>query len=211
MARGAFAEESAKQRVKKAVESVEAQSSAEVVVAVRDHSGSYRHADLAGGALLSYAVLLYTLFSPQVFGLPIIALLVPASFALGALGVRSWPRLRLALAGRSQVQQAVASAARSTFVELAVASTRDRTGILIYVSLLERRVRVVADRGVKEAAPGASWKSAVGRMEGVLAQYEDDAEALDALVRSVSALGPVLSDDLPRRPDDTNELEDLAW
>jgi putative membrane protein len=117
----------------------------------------------------------------------------------------------LAVAGRRDVEEAVSTAARSAFVELAVSHTRDRSGVLVYVSLLERRIRVIADVGVKTSMPLAEWKSAAAALEGILQQHDDDAAALEALAEAVESLGPTLAPHLPRRPDDTNELEDVAW
>ena len=39
------------------------------------------------------------------------------------------------------------------FMESGVSNTRDRTGILIFISILERRVELLADRGIAEKIP----------------------------------------------------------
>ena len=55
-----------------AVKDVERRSTAEVVVAFRGRSGTYRDADLIAGSLLALFTLWFQLFSPWEFNLPVI-------------------------------------------------------------------------------------------------------------------------------------------
>jgi putative membrane protein len=206
VARGAFADDETKIRVRRAVEAVEARSAAEIVVAVRPSAGSYLAADLIAGSVLAYAVLLFTLYAPPVFALHWIALMMPAAFVTGILLARVVPSLRLALAG-SAVERSLRETARVLFVDLGVSATRDRTGILVLVAQLERRCVVLADYGVRNAVPEDVWKSVVDRIERSL----ENEIAADGFVGAIEAAAEVLGKHLPRRDGDVNELEDLAW
>jgi putative membrane protein len=187
----------------KAVQGVEAQTCAEVVVAVRRRSGSYRDANVLIGSLCATATLAFALFSPWPFSLRWIFLdpvLVGVATALGAgyaPALQRWVTL-----GRER-RRRVEVHARSMFVERGIDATTGRTGILVYVSILERDACVVADTGVTSRVPAAEWRDAVGEIERAARQSK-----AAAVVQAISKLGPVLARHLPRAHDDVNELAD---
>ncbi|MCA9656157.1 MAG: hypothetical protein KC501_40005 [Myxococcales bacterium] len=210
MARPPFSRDEAKQRLRKAVEAVESRSCAEVVISVRPWSTSWAGIDAAVGAGLAYLVLLYMLFAEQIFGLLWIALIVPVGFGVGAFTSRSLPGLRMALAGARRARAAAEQGARARFVELGVMGTRERSGVLVYVSLTERQCVVVADVGVLARVPEGEWSKAVASVEGSVASHGVGEPGLSALCQAVEALGDVLEGPMPRGEDDVNELEDVA-
>lgn len=199
-----FLQPEAQRAAREAVRSIEARSSAEVKVVVRQRSGDYRAADLLAGAGLSFAVLCVLLFHPRPFAVATMPLDVLVCFALGALLSSRGTRMRRALTPSWRRREQVRVAARSLFVELDVSRTRARTGVLVYVSLLERAVEVVADRGVDVKSLGAEWDARVADLEAALTPRPDAARFRDAL----AALGPVLARVAPPRDDDDNELPD---
>ncbi|MCX4240598.1 hypothetical protein [Paraliomyxa miuraensis] len=210
MGRSPFVRDEAKQRLREAVQSVEARSSAEIVVAVQPWSASWSAVDGSFGAALAYVTLLYTLFAPEEFGLTWIALMVPAAFVVGLVLCRALPGLRMRLAGRGRVRRAVEQGARARFVELGVSATRERSGVLVYVSIAERVCVVVPDVGVVARVPKDAWAKAAARVQDAVAMHGVSEAGLAALCEAVQALAEVLEPPMPRREDDTNELEDVA-
>ncbi len=210
MARPLLSQQPAKTALGEAVEAVEARSSAEVVIAVRPWSASWLGPDVICGAAVAYLALLFTLFAPPVFGLLWIALIVVVSFFVGVYLSRMIPALRMKLAGSTTVHDAVQRAARSTFVELSVTATRERSGILVYVSLAERRCVVVPDIGVVTRVPKTEWNRAAAKVEDAINVGGIDQAALTALCSAVVALGDVLEEPMPRAEDDIDELENVA-
>lgn len=205
-----FSRDDAKRRLKAAVEAVESRSCAEVVISVRPWSVSWLGVDAMVGAGFAYLVLLYMLFAPQVFGLLWMAIIVPVGFVAGVLLSRGVPGLRMALARPARARAAAEQGARARFVELGVWATRERSGILVYVSLAERQCVVVPDVGVRARVPEDAWAAAVARIEGAVTTRGVGDEALTALCEAVQALGDVLEEPMPRAEDDVNELEDVA-
>jgi putative membrane protein len=198
-----FLDEGTKAELLAAVRAVEARSAAEVVVAVRERSGSYLQADLIAGIVAANLVLFYQLFSPWEFSLPMIQVAPTAIGVLVGLATSITPRARRALTPPRTREAIVGTAARATFVEKGVAGTRDRTGILVYVAVLERTAEVVADIGVTRAVPADRWAAAAARVK----EAARDGDAL-AVAAAVVALGEVLGPALPRTTDDVNELAD---
>lgn len=197
-----FLDDAAKKALTDAVHFVEAQCSAELVIAVRARSGSYLHADLIAGILAALTSLIALLFSPWPFELiwfvidPLVVGLL-ASFAVSRL-----PALRRELTFRRVRRRNVETAARATFVEKRVHGTTGRTGILLYISLLEREAAVIHDLGGDTLATTEGWRHAIDEIEeGV--RRGDDGAAIAAWVRE---LGDVLAPALVRSADDVDEL-----
>jgi len=194
----------AQERVAAVVAEIEAKSSAELVVRLRERSGHYRHTDYLVGLAFGMASLVVFLFYPARFPLrpyPIVFALV---FGAGALLSGWFPALQRALTSRALLLENVRTAARAAFVDDGVSRTRGRTGILVYVSVFERRVELVHDVGVDEGALGEAYAAARRALEGVLAESLEVGGFEAALRR----LGPPLAAALPRAEDDVNELED---
>jgi putative membrane protein len=197
-----FLTDETKKALTGAVQAVEASSSAELVISVRPSSGYHLHADLLAGLAAAFAALAVLLYSPWTFGLAwfIVDPLVAA--ALGALVSSRSPALRRLLTPPSVRRRQVETAARAMFVEKRIHRTTGRTGILLYVSLLERDAAVVVDLGVETAAATAGWREAVAGIETAVRRGEDGA----AVARRVEALAAVLSPVLVRSVEDVDEL-----
>jgi putative membrane protein len=200
----AFFTPDARARVTSAIKEIETGTSAEVVVAVRNAAGTYRDVDYLVGFAASLGVLAVLLFHPYPFAVEGMPLGVIAGFIAGtALSANGGP-LRRALVRPARREKACRDAGRAAFFELGIGRTRDRNGILVMVSLFERRVAVVADVGVDPAALGPSWKERVATLEGSLG----GAASVERFLTALSALGPPLAAAMPRRADDVNELPD---
>jgi putative membrane protein len=121
-----------------------------------------------------------------------------------ALAVSAVPGLERALATRARRREAVERAARASFVERGVGLTRERTGVLVYFSRLEREVVVVADKGVTDLVAPEAWREACAALERVAVEGGGTA----ALASALRCFGALLAKSLPRRADDVNELAD---
>jgi putative membrane protein len=99
-------------------------------------------------------------------------------------------------------QQAVHDKVRQLFLELGVTETRDRSGVLIYLSELERRVEILGDRGIHEQLGTDAWNQLVLELTAAIR----GGNAYSGLTRIVERLGAELSAKFPIRPDDVNEL-----
>ncbi len=90
------------------------------------------------------------------------------------------------------------------FMESGVYDTQDRTGILIFISFLERRVELLADKGISEKIPEEKWNKIVAHIiKGV-----KENSLVKNLTESISECGELLAEHFPIEPDDKNELKD---
>lgn len=198
----AFLSDAAKQALTDAVHFVESRCSAELVVAVRARSGSYLHADLVAGLLAALAVLVALLFSPWPFELIWFVIDPLVIGLLTGLAVSRLPAVRRALTFRRVRRRNAETAARATFVEKRIHGTTGRTGILLYISLLEREAAVIHDLGVDTLATTEGWKRVVEEIEERVRRGESGT-TIAAWVRE---LGDVLAPALVRSADDVDEL-----
>lgn len=196
----AFFADAARERVTEAVADAETRTAAEFVVVVRHASSRWREVDMAAGALVAFSVLLLLLFHPREIPVEAMPLDVLIAFAAGAVLTSSVGTVKRALLPRKSLRERVGTAARAAFVEQGIARTEKRTGVLVYVSMLERAVELVVDVRVDAKL----LESQAAALTASIARGAD----LDAFLAALRALGPALSASLPHGEHDVNELPD---
>ena len=186
-----------------AVREIEARTNAEIVVAVRGRSGTYRHADYLFGAIVAFAGLLFVLFSPFVFHTFWIPFDVIALFVAGASVSSRGDWIRRILTSKTFRAKAARTGAAAMFYEAGIANTSAENGLLIYLSLLERRMEVIADRGILKAVPPLKWNHAVFELKRIASDPNPD-----KLIKAMCELGALLAEHLPAVGENPNELAD---
>jgi putative membrane protein len=197
----AFLTDQDRRRIAEAIAAAERRTSGELVTVVAEAADDYRSLPLlwpALAALLLPAVLLtvlpgigaWTLYAAQA-----------GSFVVLAL-IAHLPPVRIALVPGAVKRRRAARLAREQFFEQGLHLTRGRTGVLIFVSVAEHYVEIIADQGIDALVPSGTWDAAVadfvarvraGRIgEGFLA--------------AIAAVGDRLAEHFPRAADDVDEL-----
>lgn len=193
-----------KESIRRAVAKAEAGSSGEIVAMVVDQSDRYLEAERLGALLMAAlcaVVVVLALDHITIWTyIPVTGLLYFPLFLL----FRRFPRLKLSFVGSVRQGEAVYGRAVASFYEKGVYRTRHRTGILIFISLLERKVWILGDTGINEKIPAASWQELAGELAAGLREGRGGA----ALERVIAACGDELSRHFPRRDGDVNELSD---
>jgi putative membrane protein len=90
------------------------------------------------------------------------------------------------------------------FAESGVYATKDRTGILLFISLMEREVRIVADKGISEKIEQSEWD----KIASSLAEGIRDGKTCAAIVSTIDRCGTLLSEHFPAKKENPNELPD---
>lgn len=191
-------------RLAECVREIERETDAELVIVVRARSGSYRHVDYMCGAVLAYAGLLFLLFAPWTFTHYWVAIDTALLFALGFYVSSRSEALRRLLTSKKARADAVRAGAAAMFYEAGIANTAGEMGVLIYLSLLERRLELIADRGVLKAAPPLEWNERLFELHK--AGHKPD---LPNLLKALSDLGALLKSCLPPTGTNPNELSDM--
>ncbi|MHC4939403.1 MAG: TPM domain-containing protein [Planctomycetota bacterium] len=103
------------------------------------------------------------------------------------------PKLRLLLLPRGGVARAVSRAAVGAFWKFRVRRTRGGTGILLYISLLERRVVVLGDDAIAGRIDQPEWN----RVRDVMLRHLGDGDPTKALLEGIALAGELLAELLP--------------
>ncbi len=104
-----------------------------------------------------------------------------------------FPHLKLAFLHRKRVEEAVRERAVYAFFQKGVHKTDEQTGILIFISLLERKVWVLADKGIH----GKIADDFLRTLAGELAAGIREDRAFDALCGVVRKCGAELARHFP--------------
>ncbi|HTP63474.1 MAG TPA: TPM domain-containing protein [Burkholderiales bacterium] len=104
------------------------------------------------------------------------------------------------LAGRSARERAL-----EQFARLRVWDTVDKAGVLVYLLLADRRVEIVADRGIHEVVGDTAWETICGVMQQEFAAGRYEAGVLSGL----ASISDLLARHFPANPGvNPNELQD---
>jgi putative membrane protein len=185
------------------VKKLESNTDAELILIVRARSTSYRHADYLFGAMLAFVGLLFLLFSPFDFHEYWVVIDVALLFIIGSVVSRYSNWLRRLLTSEKFRSEAVRKSAAAMFYEAGVANTNAELGLIVYLSILERRLEVIADRGVLIGVNALEWNQIVAELHQSGRKPEPQ-----SLLEELEKLGCLLAKHLPATGENPNELPD---
>ena len=193
------------------VRDAETRTRGEIVVMVVPRSYHYPMADLLGATALSFpaAVALTPtlggLFWAGLFNLWVfLAALIPLFLVFREVVKRIHTLKRYFIRGK-EMEEEVREAAYIQFFRKGLHRTREETGVLIYISVFERRVWILGDRGINAAIPEAHWNGVIA----TIVQAIKDRRPAKGICQAVGEVSRILQDKFPIRSDDQNELQNL--
>jgi putative membrane protein len=213
-------------RLHKAIAEAERLSDGEVFCVLAEQSGAYREVPLAWAAtvaLLAPPLALLAGVRPfavvallqngwtiaqdsaahaAVMTTLIIYAAVQAVLFVAVMALASWAPVRRALTPGSMKRRQVHMKALAQFAHRLHAS-KAVTGILIYASLAERRVEVVADEQIHAKVPAGEWDRAVKAAVGPIGK----GHVADGLIAAIGLCGAALARHFPRQAG-TDHAED---
>ena len=206
------------ERISAAVKEAEKNTGGEIVTAIIGESDDYAGRELVfaiGTASLAFIIAAFNAASleswlEQSFWFKAPSLL-PLSLGAMALAVGAVfyilaqiPFIDRIVVGKKSMTRAVRNRAMRHFTESAAYDTVDRTGVLLFISVLERRVELLADRGINAVVAPDTWD----RIVSALVRGIKDGKTAESIETAVREIGTVLAEHVPPRPDDENELSD---
>ena len=134
-------------------------------------------------------------------------LVLQAALFVAALLVVSIRPIRLALTPKGMKRDQVRRRAEAQFLAKNLHTTRERTGVLIYVSFAERMAELIADEGIHARVEAGTWDSAMAALTSGLKR----GEAAAGFASAVRQCADVLASNFPvRTGDNPNELSDAV-
>ncbi len=197
-------------RIEAAVQAAEQLTSAEIVPMVVGRSGLYREAHHRAGLLVA-ALMLIALLTIDSAWLPWGWHAANAVWLLGAAvaayaggsWIGKWPPVLRLFTSHERMRHKVQLRAERAFAQYGLARTRERTGLLLMVSRLERQVYLLADHTLRDRIPAEQWQ----RVAGVMAERLKAGDLAGGFCGGIEASGQLLARACPsHRGDNPNEL-----
>lgn len=190
------------ERISSAITEAERKTSGEIVAVVADQSSRYQHIPFMWAALLALLVpwplIHFTWMKVQWIFL--IQLLV----FLTILAVTWHPKARMSLVPKSARSANTRRRASEQFLAQNLHTTAGRTGVLIFVSVAEQRVEIIADKGIDERVPSGTWQQIVDNLTNEIRA----GRTADGFIRAIDTIGRHLAEHFPPDAVDRNELPD---
>jgi putative membrane protein len=199
-----FFKKEEKQRIHETTVDVESRTVGEIVVAVVDRSSNYREAHLLGAILLGSFI---SVVVTDIFFHDSIWAFIPLSFLLyfpSRLLCSKVPVLGRVFTGTRRKQLSVKEMALRIFYEKGLYRTKEGTGVLFFLSLLEKKVWILADKGIH----GKIHQPTLNRFAEMVSRGINEGRACDALCEAIRGIGDLLATHYPAHAANPDELPD---
>jgi len=187
-----------------AIREAEKRTCGQIVCVLAHVSSAYAHVPILWSSLLAlfapWPLIYFTQWSVQRIFLAQLVVFLVAALAF------SWAPLRILLVPRAVQRARAHRAALEQFVLRGISRTRNRCGILIFVSLAEHYARIVADEGVAQKVQASEWQAAVD----TLTMHIREGHIAAGFIAAIERCGAVLAEYAP--PDGSaNQLPDRLY
>jgi putative membrane protein len=207
--------------VSAAIAAAEVKSDGEIIAIAADQSDAYHDVGLHYAVLVLFLVLAFFAIWPHQLELwwtrlmgwtsepsmrQLLTLLLGFALLkfLVVLFILKWRPLRMLLTPGSTKTRRVRRRAVMLFKTGAERRTIGRTGILIYLSMAERRAEIVGDEAITAVTTPETW----GEAMAALLKDVRDGRPGDGIVAAVGLIGDVLATHFPKTSEDSNEIPD---
>src|SRR5574344_3036485 len=204
--------------IKEAVKNAESKTTGEIALAVTAESTSYAFWELLAAVGISilllaclfpmanqiYAWLGKIFWGPEPWYLAAFFLIVCAIVVVVLYLAFNIPSVDAVVVPQIAKSKSVTARAMRYFTESGVYCTKEHSGILIYVSYLEKEVRIIADKGISEKITQDLWNLIADELADSLSK----GNAKDAFINAINRCGDLLAEYYPA-PADKENVDEL--
>lgn len=207
------------EEIKQAVAGQEVNTSGEIALAIAPESGHYSFWELLYSNII--AAIVSILFLPMsnkvlavyesIYWNNVPTWLLPSFFLVSYFAVviicfylANIPFIDRVIIPNSVKKATVSHRAVRYFSESGVYQTKSNSGILIFVSYLERQVRIIADTGISEKISQDMWNLIADE----LSEEMKRGNTKSAFINAINKCGTLLAENFPPEEDNPNELPD---
>ena len=209
-------------KVSAAITKAEASTAGEIVAVATPISDSYHDVALHWALVPLFAVLAWAAWRPTALAwwyqfllggwqpepsmgelLTLLLFFAALKFTV-ALMILKWMPLRLALTPGATKHRRVRRRAVTIFKAAAERRTENRAGILIYLSMGERRAEIVADDAITKVTTPETWGEA---MATLLLDVREGRPG-EGICAAIEQIGNVLAEHFPKTATNPNEIPD---
>jgi putative membrane protein len=200
-----FLSESDKKRIQDAVKEVEKTTSGEIVPMIASTSYTYPVSNFIGSFTFALIIALLTVFILKNENLWFfLSVFMPAFIIMYVIIKYCLPVKKLFISDK-EINEEVEEAAINQFFRHQLYKTKDQTGVLIYISIFERKVWVLADSGINNKVDTSVWQEVVNIIVSGIKEKKQG----EAIPQAIEKVGQILCTNFPCKSDDTDELSNL--
>lgn len=196
-----------KEEVAKKINSIESKTSAEIVICVKPESDTYFWTNylmiLMGMVFGAVVAMLAHVQGPWPLSWDYF-LVLELAFAILLFSFSFNPAIRRLVIGKKRLSNEVTENAEAFFYRAGVVETENRQGILIYISLFEKQVRILFDKGISSKIDQKFW-DALGAEIAMSMAHKD---SLQSFLICLEELGQKLASNYPLLGEKKNSLKD---
>ncbi len=208
--------DAALERIKDSIKKAESRTSGEIVIAVTAESSDYSFWELFAALIVSLAITIVALpfakpirafyeslnwsspewYLPAIYGFASFCLILLLFFLFNI------PFFDRIVIPNFFKRKEVSARAMRAFAECGIYSTREHTGILIFVSFLERQVRIIADEGIAKKIGSDLWNIIADSLVAELGKENVEGAFCDAAEKCGELLAQYFPADENDNPDE---------
>ena len=206
-----FLSETEKTNISNAVAQLEKNTTGELVPMIVSTSGNYGEYSIIGALALAMplavinAYLINWWYYDQIDTLLFFFIFFLPLFVLFFLILNYMPCLKRLFVPKDVMEEEVRETAAAAFFTQGLNNTKNASGVLLYISVFERRVWILADSGINSKLPEGTWDGIVADLTKGLKQKKNG----EVIVTAINRIGELLISNFPANGDSTNELPDL--
>jgi putative membrane protein len=185
------------------IEEIENNSLVEVVAIFRQQSNKYKDTGMLVAAILTFLVYTILILIPVDINPYLIYIVTVLMFVVSYFVIMSVTSLLSAFVKEKKKVNSVEILGRAIFQKGGVRFTEERIGVLFFVSLFEKKVLILADRGAEQAVPPEEWEKIQTQFDRI---FQGDVE--ENFLKALSATKDIFAQFIPPIGDDINELPD---
>lgn len=190
-----------KQKIEKAIFEVEKKTSSELVAVVTEKSGEYLYISLLltslASLLIPFGLLFFapdmeakSIYEAQLLGFMLFMVLFNV------------PKVLFYLLPKSVFVKAAKFKAYETFRILGLQKTRNYQAVMIFVSLYEQYIEIIADSAISAKIDNALWQSTI---DAFVEKVKNEAFE-EGYLQAINEVGALLVHHFPIEKEDKNEL-----
>jgi putative membrane protein len=199
----AFIGEQDRQRIRAAIEAAERRTRGEFVTVIAREADDYLYIPMLWAALIALSVPLLVSWAGQPWLSAHSYTAQIVSFVVIALLFRL-PVIKHRLIPRAVQHRRAHRLALEQFLEQGLHTTSERTGVLLFVSVAEHYVEIIADKGINDRVAPGTWDEMVAKFVSRVRQRR----IADGFVATVEACGDLLETHFPAEGEYRSELPD---
>lgn len=200
-----FLTEDEREAIVQNVREVEKTTSGEIVPMIVSCSYHYPAPQMTGTLALGLVFSIVTMQVLSIYDMWTFLAVFLGAYILSGLFIKVFYPLKRFFISSREMDEEVEEAAFTAFYKNNLNRTKDRTGVLIYISVFERKVWVLADSGINAKVDKTCWQDIVHIItDGIKANRQGE-----AICEAVKKCGHILEEHFPLKKNDRDELSNL--